>query len=147
MSQEEDPELQIIKARKMKQMKEKAKLFEKMKEDETKAKTEVSKIDDKQVLLKYLYDRGDEVLKLAESQFPVQTRIIINRISPIPRCTVTSCACNFSTITNAPRVIWPTTNAAAIIDAIFVDLLVSCDFKVKNMVTNTIMPVVAATVL
>ena len=83
MSQEEDPELQIIKARKMKQLKEKAKLFEKMKEDETKAKTEVSKIDDKQVLLKYLYDRGDEVLKLAESQFPVQTRIIINRIADL----------------------------------------------------------------
>jgi DNA-binding TFAR19-related protein (PDSD5 family) len=83
MSQEEDPELQIIKARKMKQMKEKAKLFEKMKEVETKAKTEVSKIDDKQVLLKYLYDRGDEVLKLAESQFPVQTRIIINRIADL----------------------------------------------------------------
>ena len=83
MSQEEDPELQIIKARKMKQLKEKAKLFEKMKEDETKTKTEVSKIDDKQVLLKYLYDRGDEVLKLAESQFPVQTRIIINRIADL----------------------------------------------------------------
>lgn len=83
MSQEEDPELQIIKARKMKQLKEKAKLFEKMKEDETKAKTEVSKIDDKQVLLKYLYDRGDEVLKLAESQFPVQTRLIINRIADL----------------------------------------------------------------
>lgn len=83
MSQEEDPELQIIRARKMKQLKEKAKLFEKMKEDETKAKTEVSKIDDKQVLLKYLYDRGDEVLKLAESQFPVQTRIIINRIADL----------------------------------------------------------------
>ena len=80
MSQEEDPELQKIKARKMKQMKEKAKLFEKMKEDETKAKTEVSKIDDKQILLKYLYDRGDEVLELAELQFPVQTKIIINRI-------------------------------------------------------------------
>ena len=80
MSQEEDPELQKIKARKMKQMKEKAKLFEKMKEDETKAKTEVSKIDDKQILLKYLYDRGVEVLELAELQFPVQTKIIINRI-------------------------------------------------------------------
>ena len=83
MSQEEDPELQIIKARKMKQLKEKVKLFEKMKEDETKAKTEVPKIDDKQVLLKYLYDRGDEVLKLAESQFPVQTKIIINRIADL----------------------------------------------------------------
>ena len=82
MNQEEDPELKIIKARKIKQLKEKAKLFEKMKE-ETKAKTEVSKIDDKQILLKYLYDRGDEVLKLAESQFPAQTRIIINRIAEL----------------------------------------------------------------
>lgn len=74
-------------------------------------------------------------------------RIIINRINPIPRCIVTRTACNFSTITTAPRVICPTTNAAAIIDAIFVDLLVSLDLRVKNMVTKTITPVVAATVL
>src|SRR5206468_6191631 len=73
--------------------------------------------------------------------------IIINRISPIPKCTVTSSACNFSTITIAPRVICPTTNAAAIIDTIFVDLEVSFDLKVKNMVINTMIPVVAATVL
>ena len=73
--------------------------------------------------------------------------IMINRINPIPKCIVTRTACNFSTITNPPRIICPTTNADAIIDAIFVDLLVSCDLRVKNMVTKTIMPVVAATVL
>jgi hypothetical protein len=50
-------------------------------------------------------------------------------------------------MTNAPRIICPTTNADAIIDATFVDLEVSLDLKVKNMVTKTIMPVVAATVL
>jgi hypothetical protein len=50
-------------------------------------------------------------------------------------------------MTNAPRVICPTTNAPAIIDAIFVDLEVSFDLRVKNMVINTMMPVVAATVL
>jgi hypothetical protein len=72
---------------------------------------------------------------------------IINRISPIPKWIVTRSACNFSTMTIAPRVICPNTNAAAIIDAIFVDLEVSFDLKVKNMVTNTMMPVVAATVL
>jgi DNA-binding TFAR19-related protein (PDSD5 family) len=77
MSQEEDPELAIIKARKMKQLKEKAALIEKIK-DET--KTNVTKIDDKEILLKYLYDRGDEVLQLAELQYPVQTRIIVKRI-------------------------------------------------------------------
>jgi DNA-binding TFAR19-related protein (PDSD5 family) len=78
MTQEEDPELAIIKARKMKQLKEKAALIEKIKEDET--KTKVTKIDDKEILLKYLYDRGDEVLQLAELQYPVQTRIIVKRI-------------------------------------------------------------------
>ena len=78
MSQEEDSELEIIKARKIKQLKEKAKLIEKIKEDE--AKMSVSKMNEKELLLKYLYDRGDEVLKLAELQFPVQTRIIVKRI-------------------------------------------------------------------
>jgi DNA-binding TFAR19-related protein (PDSD5 family) len=78
MSQDEDAELAIIKARKMKQLKEKAALSEKIKEDEV--KTNMTKIDDKEILLKYLYDRGDEVLRLADSQFPVQTRIIVKRI-------------------------------------------------------------------
>ncbi|MGH9997240.1 MAG: DNA-binding protein [Nitrososphaeraceae archaeon] len=78
MSQDEDPELAIIKARKMKQLKEKAALSERIKEDEI--KTNMTKIDDKEILLKYLYDRGDEVLRLADSQFPVQTRIIVKRI-------------------------------------------------------------------
>ena len=78
MNQEEDPELAIIKARKMKQLKEKAALIEKVKED--KMKTNVKKMDDRELLLKYLYDRGDQVLQLAESQYPVQTKIIVKRI-------------------------------------------------------------------
>jgi DNA-binding TFAR19-related protein (PDSD5 family) len=78
MSQEEDPELAIIKARKMKQLKEKAALIEKINEDKT--KTNATKMDDREILLKYLYDRGDEVLQLAELQYPVQTRIIVKRI-------------------------------------------------------------------
>jgi DNA-binding TFAR19-related protein (PDSD5 family) len=78
MSQEEDPELAIIKARKMKQLKEKAALIEKINEDKT--KTNATKMDDREILLKYLYDRGDEVLQLAELQYPVQTKIIVKRI-------------------------------------------------------------------
>lgn len=78
MSQDEDPELAIIKARKMKQLKEKAALSEKIREDEI--KTNMTKIDDKEILLKYLYDRGDEVLRLADSQFPIQTKVIVKRI-------------------------------------------------------------------
>ena len=78
---DEDPELAIIKARKMKLLKEKAALSEKIKEDET--KTNMTKIDDKEIVLKYLYDRGDEVLRLAEAQYPVQTEIIIKRIADL----------------------------------------------------------------
>lgn len=78
---DEDPELAIIKARKMKQLKEKAALNEKIKEDKT--KTSMTKIDDKEIVLKYLYDRGDEVLRLAEAQYPVQTEIIIKRIADL----------------------------------------------------------------
>jgi len=78
MNKEEDPELAIIKARKMKQLKEKAAMIEKIKEDET--KTSMTKIDDREILLKYLYDRGDEVLQLAELQYPVQARVIVKRI-------------------------------------------------------------------
>ena len=78
---DEDPELAIIKARKMKQMKEKAALNEKIKEAET--KTNMTKIDDKEIVLKYLYDRGDEVLRLAEAQYPAQTEIIIKRIADL----------------------------------------------------------------
>jgi len=82
MSQDdEDPELAIIKARKMKQLKEKAALIEKIKEVET--KTTVTKTNDKEIVLKYLYDRGDEVLRLAESQYPIQTEIIVKRIADL----------------------------------------------------------------
>ena len=82
MSQDdEDPEIAIIKARKMKQLKEKAALIEKIKEVET--KTNATKTNDKEKVLKYLYDRGDEVLRLAESQFPIQTEIIVKRIADL----------------------------------------------------------------
>jgi DNA-binding TFAR19-related protein (PDSD5 family) len=77
----EDPELAIIKARKMKQLKEKAAFIEKIKQDET--KTNVTKKDDKDIVIKYLYDRGDEVLRLAEAQYPIQTEIIIKRIADL----------------------------------------------------------------
>ena len=78
---DEDPELAIIKARKMKQLKEKAAQIEKIKEVET--KTTVTKTNDKEIVLKYLYDRGDEVLRLAESQYPIQTEIIVKRIADL----------------------------------------------------------------
>jgi hypothetical protein len=65
----------------MKQLKEKAAFIEKIKQDET--KTNVTKKDDKDIVIKYLYDRGDEVLRLAEAQYPIQTEIIVKRIADL----------------------------------------------------------------
>jgi DNA-binding TFAR19-related protein (PDSD5 family) len=75
---EKDPDLEIIKARKMLKLREEAAATEKRRkiEDESKL-VEKSK---KQTFLKYIYDRGDEVLSAAESQYPSQTASVMNRI-------------------------------------------------------------------
>jgi len=75
---EEDPDLEIIKARKMLKLREQAAATEKRRkiEDESKL-VEKSR---KQAFLKYIYDRGDEVLSAAESQYPSQTASVMNRI-------------------------------------------------------------------
>ena len=39
----------------------------------------------KQAFLKYIYDRGDEVLSAAESQYPSQTASVMNRIFDLIR--------------------------------------------------------------
>lgn len=78
MKSEEDPDLEIIKARKMLKLREEADATEKRRkiEDESKL-VEKSR---KQAFLKYIYDRGDEVLSAAESQYPSQTASVMNRI-------------------------------------------------------------------
>jgi DNA-binding TFAR19-related protein (PDSD5 family) len=75
---EKDPDLEIIKARKMLKLRGEAAATEKRRkiEDESKL-VEKSK---KQTFLKYIYDRGDEVLSAAESQYPSQTASVMNRI-------------------------------------------------------------------
>lgn len=78
MNSEEDPDLEIIKARKMRKLREQAAATEKRRKtgDEYKS-VEKSKRD---TFLQYIYDRGDEVLSAAESQFPSQTMAVMNRI-------------------------------------------------------------------
>ena len=78
MKSEEDPDLEIIKARKMLKLREQAAATEKQRKIQNESKSlEKSK---KQIFLKYIYDRGDEVLAAAESQFPLQTMTVMNRI-------------------------------------------------------------------
>lgn len=78
MNSEEDPDLEIIKARKMRKLREQAAATEKRRKTEDEYKSvEKSKRD---TFLQYIYDRGDEVLSAAESQFPSQTMAVMNRI-------------------------------------------------------------------
>jgi DNA-binding TFAR19-related protein (PDSD5 family) len=74
---EEDPDIEILKAKKMQEIMQRMMKQKKENKEKDIKKREPS---EREILRSYLYDRGDEVLKLAESQFPSETRAIINRI-------------------------------------------------------------------
>src|SRR5688500_12673423 len=69
---EEDLDIEILKAKKMQEIMQR--MMKQKKENKEREPSEM------EILRSYLYDRGAEVLKLAESQFPSETRAIINRI-------------------------------------------------------------------
>ena len=81
----DDPDIAIIKARKMKELWKQAAALEKskaaQKEQEQKARIKT----DREIVSDLLYDRGEEDLKLAEIQFPSQTRMIIKRIADLTK--------------------------------------------------------------
>ena len=80
----DDPDIALIKARKMKELwkqaaLEKSKAAQKVQGQKARIKT------DREIVSELLYDRGEEVLKLAEIQFPPQTRMIIKRIADLTK--------------------------------------------------------------
>jgi len=95
----DDPDLELIKARKMKKLQEQLAFRERQEQEKAKEKDKnhlelqnqinKQKSDDvdseRNFLLGHMYDRGDEVLKLAEQQFPFQTKIIIKRLNELIR--------------------------------------------------------------
>jgi DNA-binding TFAR19-related protein (PDSD5 family) len=84
--EEEDPDIAIIKARKMKALKEQAAAIERSRiKQQQQESTLQSKKTDREIVSDYLYNRGEEVLNLAESQFPIQTKSIIDGIVELIR--------------------------------------------------------------
>ncbi|MFL6316335.1 MAG: DNA-binding protein [Nitrososphaeraceae archaeon] len=85
--EEEDPDIAIIKARKMKVLREQAAELEKARIE--RQRLQESKVQHKrgnrEIISDYLYDRGEEVLKLAESQFPIQTKSLVSEIVELIR--------------------------------------------------------------
>ncbi len=87
----DDPDLELIKARKMKALKDQFASKEKEKRAREQNELHQKKLDsvegpsERDFLLRCLYDRGDEVLDLAEKQFPFQTKVIIKRLNELIR--------------------------------------------------------------
>jgi DNA-binding TFAR19-related protein (PDSD5 family) len=78
----DDIDIEILKAKKMKEIRQR--IIKQQKENELKIKDK-KESPENEIILSYLYDRGDEVLSLAESQFPVQTSAIIKKIIDLIR--------------------------------------------------------------
>jgi DNA-binding TFAR19-related protein (PDSD5 family) len=85
--EQEDPDIAIIKARKMRALREQAAGLEKARMERRRFEESnvQRKRNNREVISDYLYDRGEEVLKLAESQFPIQTKSLINEIIELIR--------------------------------------------------------------
>src|SRR5918912_2731977 len=87
--EQEDPDIAIIKGRKMRALREQAAEIEKarierQRFEESKLRNQ-HKRTSRKIISEYLYDRGEDVLKLAESQFPIQTKSLINEIAELIR--------------------------------------------------------------
>jgi DNA-binding TFAR19-related protein (PDSD5 family) len=74
----DDPDIDIINARKLKELREKAAAMEKAKASQQQQQPPKSSRD---IVSAYLYDRADKVLDLAYEQYPAQTEAIITRIA------------------------------------------------------------------
>ena len=80
----DDPDIEIIKARKLKELKEKAAAHERAKAGQQQQPQPPQKQPAaRDIVTGYLYDRGDEVLNLAYAQFPAQTEAIVAKISEL----------------------------------------------------------------
>lgn len=91
-SSSDDPDIEIINARKLKELREKAAAIERAKAYQQQQQQQSSSSSSspssqsrpkssREILSRYLYDRADEVLDLAYSQYPVQTEAIVTRIA------------------------------------------------------------------
>jgi DNA-binding TFAR19-related protein (PDSD5 family) len=81
----DDPDIAIIKARKMKELWKQAAALERSKAAQKDQLQKARIKTDREIVSDLLYDRGEEVLKLAEIQFPSQTSMIIKRIAELTK--------------------------------------------------------------
>lgn len=79
---ENDRDIELIKARKLKEMREKAAAMERARAASA-ARQQKKQPAPRDIALGFLYNRGDEVLELAYKQFPAQTDAIVGKIAQL----------------------------------------------------------------
>jgi DNA-binding TFAR19-related protein (PDSD5 family) len=75
-----DPDIDIINARKLRELRERADAMEKAKANQQQHQHQQQK-SSREIVSAYLYERADEVLDLAYRQYPAQTEAIVTRIA------------------------------------------------------------------
>ena len=80
---EEDKELEILKAKRLAEMQKNLSFQEKQKESEQKSDIATEQVTSRDYVVKKLGYRGMEVLQNAESQFPNEAKIIIEKIGEL----------------------------------------------------------------
>ena len=80
---EEDKELEILKAKRLAEMQKNLSFQEKQKEFEQKSDIATEQVTSRDYVVKNLGYRGMEVLQNAESQFPNEAKIIIEKIGEL----------------------------------------------------------------
>jgi DNA-binding TFAR19-related protein (PDSD5 family) len=84
-STEEDADLKMLNARRMVELRKRMNTSLAKKADAEKVANAPKKPTDREVLLKSLTDRGDEVLRAAEASYPSETSILIPQLAKIIR--------------------------------------------------------------
>ena len=80
---EEDKELEILKAKRLAEMQKNLSVQEKQKESEQKSDIATEQVTSRDYVVKNLGYRGMEVLQNAESQFPNEAKIIIEKLGEL----------------------------------------------------------------
>ena len=80
---EEDKELEILKAKRLAEMQKNLSFQEKQKESEQKSDIATEQVTSRDYVVKNLGYRGMEVLQNAESQFPNEAKIVIGKLGEL----------------------------------------------------------------
>ena len=78
---EEDRELELLKAKRMLEMQKN--ITQRQKVEEVKSETKKPQISDRELVVKQLGYRGIEVLQNAESQFPDESKVVIEKLAEL----------------------------------------------------------------